>query len=96
MKIDPNAPAYHSDGTRGAITVRLYVMTQVHFGEIDSTQAKALMGYECPTGPGKDLERVRYWAEAEARLRAVYADAIIAEYNRTAEADTGFASGGKF
>lgn len=90
MKMNPNAPAYPVNTTREGLgfkpapglTIRLHLMANIQIGRITATEATALLGHECPTGPGKDLDRVRYLAAAEAAYRAVLADAIIAEHNK--------------
>lgn len=87
----PTKPVITAAGEvwRDGMTLRDYFAAAYRFdlGEPSLTQAKAVMGDEPPAWvPGNFLCCMRWWMTAEARLRYLYADIMLAERQKKPDA----------
>ncbi len=77
MKRDMGGPA------QSGVTLLDWFAATIRLEEISINMATIIMGEKPPQwGDGNDLECLKWWADAEARLRYLNADAMMKERTR--------------
>lgn len=78
----PCAETQYSDSTPG-MTLRDYFVAHVEVElDIPIKEAELIAGRPCPGWQADYIGNIKFWAEVEAIVRGIKADAMIAERNK--------------